>query len=156
MSPIPDHLNQSVVEIERPLMTPDEVMRLRAPQKAGTGAKEKIVSPGDMLIFMSGHCPIYGKQMLYFFDPILRSRAEIPPPGQFYSIRNGSVTPQGPFGASAFRRPHPFAGQAPLPPNQVRDGDADADSPVEPLSPERQQLQPARGFVERLQIDTER
>jgi len=154
MSPIPDHLNQSVVEIERPLMTPDEVMRLRAPQKAGTGAKEKIVSPGDMLIFMSGHCPIYGKQMLYFFDPILRSRAEIPPPGQFYCIRNGSVTPQGPFGASALRRPHPFAGQAPLPPNQVRDGDAD--SPVEPLSPERQQLHPARGFVERLQIDAER
>ena len=49
-----------------------------------------------MLIFVSGHHPIYGKQMLYFFDPILRSRAEIPPPTKFYSIHDGVLSPQRP------------------------------------------------------------
>src|SRR5207244_632743 len=65
MSPIPDYLNQSVVEIERPLMTPDEVLRLRPPRKEGSGEDEKIVEAGDMLVFVSGHRPIYGRQMLY-------------------------------------------------------------------------------------------
>jgi len=154
MSPIPDHVNQSVVEIERPLMTPDEVLRLRPPRKRGTGAKEKIVAAGDMLIFVSGHFPIYGKQMLYFFDPILKSRAEIPPPRQFYCIRNGVVTPQGPFIRNDFRHPQSLAGPARL--TRTPAHNADADAPVEPLSPKGQDLEPARGFVERLQIDTER
>ncbi len=151
MSPIPDHVNQSVVEIERPLMTPDEVLRLRPPRKKGTGAKEKIVAAGDMLIFVSGHFPIYGKQMLYFFDPILKSRAEIPPPRQFYCVRNGVVTPQEPFIRNEFRHPQSRARLTRTPAHNV-----DADPPVEPLSPKGQDLEPARGFVERLQIDTER
>ena len=67
------------------------------PRKEGTGEDEKIVAAGDMLIFVSGHRPIYGRQMLYFFDPILKSRAEIPPPRQFYCIRNGALIPQEPF-----------------------------------------------------------
>jgi type IV secretion system protein VirD4 len=154
MSPIPDHVNQSVVEIERPLMTPDEVLRLRPPRKKGTGAKEKIVAAGDMLIFVSGHFPIYGKQMLYFFDPILKSRAEISPPRQFYCIRNGVVTPQGPFIRNDFRHLQSLTGPARL--TKTPAHNADADAPVEPLSPKGQDLEPARGFVERLQIDTER
>jgi len=107
MSPIADHINQSVVEIERPLMTPDEVMRLRPPRKEGTGTGENIVAPGDMLIFVSGMYPIYGMQMLYFFDPIFQSRAGIHPPTQFYSIRNGSVLSQEPLARErrAPRRP---------------------------------------------------
>jgi len=152
MSPIPDHVNQSVVEIERPLMTPDEVLRLRPPRKKGTGKNERIVAAGDMLIFVSGHFPIYGKQMLYFFDPILKSRAEIPPPRQFYCIRNGALIPQEPFLGYAFRQPQPPQGSAPL----TTSHNADADAPVEPLSLKSQDLQPARGFVERLRIDAER
>ena len=154
MSPMADHVNQSVVEIERPLMTPDEVLRLRPPRKKGTGTKERIVAAGDMLIFVSGHFPIYGKQMLYFFDPILKSRAEISPPRQFYCIRNGVVTPQGPFIRNDFPHPQSLTGPARL--TKTPAHNADADAPVEPLSPKGQDLEPARGFVERLQIDTER
>ena len=152
MSPIADHVNQSVVEIERPLLTPDEVLRLRPPRKEGTGEDEKIVEAGDMLVFVSGHRPIYGRQMLYFFDPILESRAQIPPPQQFYCIRNGALIPQEPFLRYAFRQPQPPQASAPLNTNH----NADADAPVEPLSPKSQDLQPARGFVERLRIDAER
>ena len=105
-----------------------------------------------MLVFVSGHRPIYGRQMLYFFDPILESRAQIPPPQQFYSIRNGALIPQEPFLRYAFRQPQPPQSSAPLTTNH----NADADPPVEPLSPKSQDLQPARGFVERLRIDAER
>jgi hypothetical protein len=61
-------------------MTPDEVMRIRPAQKNGEGDKQRIVAPGDMLIFVSGQYPILGKQMLYFSDPVLRMRSEMPPP----------------------------------------------------------------------------
>jgi type IV secretion system protein VirD4 len=152
MSPIPDYLNQSVVEIERPLMTPDEVLRLPPPQKEGTGENEKIVAAGDMLIFVSGHRPIYGRQMLYFFDPILKSRSEIPPPRHFYCIRNGAVVLQEPFIRRALRPPQPPPDSAPL----TAAHNTDADAPVEPLSRKSRDFQPARGFIERLQIDTER
>jgi hypothetical protein len=33
-----------------------------------------------MLIFVSGHYPILGMQMLFFFDPVFQKRAAIPPP----------------------------------------------------------------------------
>src|SRR5258706_5204194 len=97
MSPVLDHVSTHMDEIERPLMTPDEIMRLRPPKKESAGHQEKIIAPGDMLIFVSGHHPIYGTQMLYFFDPILRSRAEIPPPTKFYSIHDGGLSPQDPL-----------------------------------------------------------
>jgi len=67
-------------QIERPLLTPDEIMRLVPPQKQGQGDQERIVAPGEMLIFVSGHQTILGWQMLYFMDPELLRRAAIPPP----------------------------------------------------------------------------
>jgi type IV secretion system protein VirD4 len=79
-APMMSHVNASVDHIERPLMTPDEVMRLRPARKEGDGIAERITDPGDMLIFVSGHYPIFGMQMLYFLDPILRRRAELLPP----------------------------------------------------------------------------
>src|SRR6201986_1372239 len=79
-SPVMSHVNASVDHIERPLMTPDEVMRLRPPKKEGSGDSEVITEPGDMLIFVSGHFPILGMQMLYFADPALARRSAIPPP----------------------------------------------------------------------------
>jgi type IV secretion system protein VirD4 len=82
MSPVKDHINESVEQIQRPLMTPDEVMRLRPAQKQGEGDEERIVAPGDMLIFISGRYPILGKQMLYFADEVLKARSEMPPPKQ--------------------------------------------------------------------------
>jgi len=79
-APVMSHVNASVDHIERPLMTPDEIMRLRPPKKEGDGDSERITEPGDMLIFVSGHYPILGMQMLYFADPELARRAAIPPP----------------------------------------------------------------------------
>ncbi|HTU45364.1 MAG TPA: type IV secretory system conjugative DNA transfer family protein [Bryobacteraceae bacterium] len=79
-SPVMSHVNASVDHIERPLMTPDEVMRLRPPKKEGSGDSEIITEPGDMLIFVSGHFPILGMQMLYFADPELARRSAIAPP----------------------------------------------------------------------------
>jgi type IV secretion system protein VirD4 len=68
----------SVSETARPLLTEDECMRLPGPQKDATG---KVVAPGDMLIFCAGRPPIYGRQLLYFLDPVFlrRARLEAPP-----------------------------------------------------------------------------
>lgn len=96
LAPIANHINASVEQIERPLVTPDEVMRLRPPRKAGLGQDERIIAPGDMLIFVSGHFPIYGTQILYFSDPVLSRRSAIPPPRDFPEIRNGRAVPQLP------------------------------------------------------------
>ena len=49
------------------------------------GSSERIVAPGQMLIFVSGHFPILGTQMLYFLDPVLNARAALPPPAEFTS-----------------------------------------------------------------------
>jgi type IV secretion system protein VirD4 len=53
LSLVMGHVNASVDNIERPLLTPDEVQRLKAPKKKGSGEKERIVAPGQMLIFVS-------------------------------------------------------------------------------------------------------
>ena len=91
-TPMLNHVNESVEQIQRPLLTADEVLRLLPPEKEGEGEDEKIVAPGDMLIFVSGRPPIYGKQMLYFFDDILRTRSEMPPPNRLLSV-NSPIAP---------------------------------------------------------------
>jgi type IV secretory pathway TraG/TraD family ATPase VirD4 len=93
-SPVMQHVNASVDHIERPLMTPDEVSRLAPARKEGQGIAERIVAPGQMLIFVSGQFPILGTQMLYFLDPVLSARAELPPPKDFFQIDGGAVIPQ--------------------------------------------------------------
>jgi type IV secretion system protein VirD4 len=61
----------------RALLTPDECMRLRLPEKdAATGR----MRPGDCLIFVAGQPPIYGQQILYFTDAVLAQRAEMDAP----------------------------------------------------------------------------
>ena len=68
----------SVNETARPLLTPDECMRLPGPVKDGQG---RVVKPGDMLIFTAGKPPIYGRQILYFLDPVFSARSKIRAPG---------------------------------------------------------------------------
>ena len=63
----------------------------------GDGAQERIVAPGQMLIFVSGHHPILGTQMLYFLDPLLNSRAELAPPIEFLTLEDGQPVPQLPL-----------------------------------------------------------
>ena len=41
---------------------------------------DEIESPGDMVIYAAGHPAIYGKQPLFFKDPIFTARAAIPHP----------------------------------------------------------------------------
>lgn len=68
----------NVTETARPLLTPDECMRLPGPEKDSQG---RVVKPGDMLIFTAGQSPVYGRQILYFFDPVFSARAKEPVPG---------------------------------------------------------------------------
>ena len=68
----------NMAETARPLLTPDECMRLPGPEKDSQG---KVIKPGDMLIFTAGQSPIYGRQILYFFDPVFSARAKMPVPG---------------------------------------------------------------------------
>jgi type IV secretion system protein VirD4 len=157
MSPVLDHVSTHMDEIERPLMTPDEIMRLRPPKKESAGHQEKIIAPGDMLIFVSGHPPIYGTQMLYFFDPILCSRAEIPPPTKFYSIHDGGLSPQDPLPEIAFK-PKPTSGAHPRRRVPASSGGA-PETPTlfdQPPPPANAALQPPEGLVERLDLNLKR
>ena len=63
--------------VQRPMLTPDECLRLPGPVKDSSG---HIVKAGDMLVFSAGCPAIYGKQPLYFQDPIFQARAAVPPP----------------------------------------------------------------------------
>lgn len=76
----------NVTETARPLLTPDECMRLPGPEKDSHG---KVIKPGDMLIFTAGQSPIYGRQILYFFDPVFSARAKIPVPGLTPQYQSG-------------------------------------------------------------------
>lgn len=78
------NISTSTQETQRALLTADEVMRLPAASKDARG---NIVESGDMLIFMAGHAPIYGKQILYFLDPTFSSRARAPAPAQSDVLR---------------------------------------------------------------------
>jgi len=71
------NVSKAYHEVSRPLLTPDEVMRLRGPVKDGS---DRIVEPGDVLVFVAGHAPILGTQSLFFRDPVFRDRAQVPAP----------------------------------------------------------------------------
>lgn len=71
------NVNRSFHELSRPLITPDEALRLKAPVK---GAGDQITEAGDVLVFVAGHAPIYGTQSLFFVDPTFVERAKIAPP----------------------------------------------------------------------------
>jgi type IV secretion system protein VirD4 len=73
------NISTSLQEVSRPLLTVDECMRLKGPEKDAEG---RILTPGDMLIFAAGYAAVYGRQMLYFLDPEFRRRAKINAPEQ--------------------------------------------------------------------------
>ena len=74
-----DNVTRSYAETSRPLLTPDEAMRLKAPAK---GQSDEITEPGDMLVFVAGHAPIFGTQSLYFQNPVFLERSRKPPPSR--------------------------------------------------------------------------
>ena len=71
------HRSRTTQWVQRPLLTPDECLRLPGPVKDAEG---QITQAGDMLVFTAGSPAIYGKQPLYFQDPIFSARAAVPPP----------------------------------------------------------------------------
>ena len=68
-------VTESLQEISRPLLTVDECMRLKGAKKANNG---EVLEGGDMLIFIAGQAPIYGKQILFFKDQIFLDRSKVP------------------------------------------------------------------------------
>lgn len=68
---------RSFDNVSRPLMTSDEVSRMKAPQKVKVSGEERIVGRGDMLIFVAGQNPIYGTQPLYFMDDTYVKRSSV-------------------------------------------------------------------------------
>ncbi|MCK9550441.1 type IV secretory system conjugative DNA transfer family protein [Aquamicrobium sp.] len=77
-------VSENYQEVQRPLMTVDECMQLPAPIKDNAG---KVKVPGDMLVFIAGNPTIYGKQILYFLDPIFSKRSKIAAPEKSDSLR---------------------------------------------------------------------
>ncbi len=84
------NVSESYQSNSRPLMTPDEVMRLKMPEKEGR--EGHIKNPGEMLIFVAGQAPIKGTQILYFRDPWFAKAAAIAPP-----TKTDRLTPDPPF-----------------------------------------------------------
>lgn len=76
-------VTKSQQEVQRAVLTPDEIMRLPGAVK---DADQMITEPGDMLIFAAGFPPIYGKQILYFMDKTFSERAKIDAPDKSDSI----------------------------------------------------------------------
>ena len=76
-------VTESLQEISRPLLTPDECMRLRGAKKDNNG---QVIEGGDMLIFIAGQAPIYGKQILFFKDQVFLDRSKVAAPTLTASI----------------------------------------------------------------------
>lgn len=70
-------VSRTYQEVQRPLLTPDECLRMPGPKKNAQG---EIEEAGDMVIYVAGYPAIYGKQPLYFKDPVFSARAAIPAP----------------------------------------------------------------------------
>jgi type IV secretion system protein VirD4 len=70
-------VSRTIQEVQRPLLTADECLRMPGPRKNATG---EIEEAGDMVIYVAGYPAIYGKQPLYFEDSIFQARASIPAP----------------------------------------------------------------------------
>ena len=83
----------SIAETSRPLLTTDECLRLPGPTKNSEG---QVTAPGDMLIFTAGQSPIYGRQILYFIDPVFSARAKIAAPAVSDSLYTPSRQQQPP------------------------------------------------------------
>ncbi|HCJ4394760.1 TPA: type IV secretory system conjugative DNA transfer family protein [Legionella pneumophila] len=72
-----NQISRTIQEISRPLLTVDECLRMPGPKKDANGL---IVEAGDMVIYTAGFPAIYGKQPLYFKDPVFMARASVEAP----------------------------------------------------------------------------
>ena len=72
----------TVHELQRSLLTVDECLRMPGPVKSLKDGHDVIEEAGDMIVYVAGFPAIYGKQPLYFQDPIFSERARVPAPLQ--------------------------------------------------------------------------
>lgn len=86
-----EQVSRTYQEVQRPLMTADEIMRLPGPKKAAGG---DIVEAGDMLVFVAGQPVIKGRQILYFQDPTFAARSRVSPPKQTDCVREPAAPPK--------------------------------------------------------------
>ncbi len=77
-------VSRTIQEVQRPLLTPDECLRMPGPVKDATGLIEK---PGDMVVYVAGYPAIYGVQPLFFKDPVFKARASVSAPPQSDKLR---------------------------------------------------------------------
>jgi type IV secretion system protein VirD4 len=77
ISGILSQVSRTLQEVQRPLLTVDECLRMPGPKKVADGQIEK---GGDMVVYVAGYPAIYGKQPLYFQDEIFMVRAAITEP----------------------------------------------------------------------------
>lgn len=126
-----NNISTQVQEVSRPLLTADEIMRLKGPTKDG----ESITDAGEMLIFQAGQEPILGTQILYFqdatFDP--RSKVEAPDesdrlqPAALPSPPVSVVAPAAPSAAAAPAEQTPPAEPAADYGHVIEDSESDED-----------------------------
>lgn len=83
----------------RALLTPDECMRLRLPER---DARSGAMLPGHCLIFAAGHPPIYAEQILYFEDAVLGERAELRAPESRDEAPRSALSPREQEMAASF------------------------------------------------------
>ena len=77
MSALLGHVSRTIQEVQRPLLTVDECLRMPGPKK---DSNDRIVCGCDMVVYCAGFPAIYGRQPLYFQDATFKARAEVPPP----------------------------------------------------------------------------
>lgn len=94
LNPFLMHVMAAEQETQRPLLTPDECLRLPAAVKTPDG--KSILEPGDMLVLPAGSNPIYGKQILYFKDPVFDGRSKIRAPRESDRLRVRDKAPARP------------------------------------------------------------
>jgi type IV secretion system protein VirD4 len=68
------NVSRSTHEVSRPLLTPDEAMRMKGARKDARGL---ITEAGSMIVYVAGYPAIMGLQPLYFKDPELARRARM-------------------------------------------------------------------------------
>jgi len=85
-------VSRTTQEVQRPLLTPDECLRMPGPQKDANG---QITEAGDMVVYVAGFPAIYGRQPLYFQDATFIARAAVPEPAVSDKLRQMTAVKKG-------------------------------------------------------------
>ena len=85
-------VSRTTQEVQRPLLTPDECLRMPGPKKDADG---QITEAGDMVVYVAGFPAIYGRQPLYFHDATFTARAAVPEPAVSDRLRQVQEVKEG-------------------------------------------------------------